>query len=207
MKVVSALIWFLNLGVSVPNNRHAKMSYNMSQHTPVINVLRSFYHRLQMTKSGHCTLAYVWDSNPPHSQWSCMYTVMMDINQLLEYMILLVNPLKGNKPLRLAEEHDFDSQLHGSVLALVSPYYQPGMEPMDVGGYQDRPNLFSAIASWNERRRRYYQDICQINANNLTAAPVFTIGGGRRKQPPPATPQHSPQRQQLQTDWSMSNPH
>jgi hypothetical protein len=64
---------------------------------------------------------------------------------------------------------------------------------MDVGGYQARPNMRSAITSWDEQTRRYYQDICQIRANKLTPAPTFTIAEGRRKQPPPATLQHTRQ--------------
>jgi hypothetical protein len=172
----------------------------------MVRLLYSFYHKLQGFTSCHPTLADVWDSNPPCSQWSCMYTVMMDINQLLEYMILLVNPLNGDKPLRLAKGHDPDSPTHRSLIALVSPHYQPGMEPLDIGGYQERPNLLSAIASWDERTRRYYQDICHIHANNLTPAPAFTIAGGGRKLSLPAALQHAPQCQELQTGHYTSNP-
>jgi hypothetical protein len=126
----------------------------------MFRLLRSFYHRLQGSPSGHRILADVWDSNPPYSQWSCMNTVMMDINELLEYMILLVSRLNGNTPLRLAKDHDPDSPPHESVIALVSPYYKPGMEPLDVRGYQECPKLLSAM----HHGMKEHGDIIKISA-------------------------------------------
>jgi hypothetical protein len=147
MCVVGAILWFLNLGVSVANERSHPSLYNMTPATPLLNVLRNFYNRLHAAPNGMRSFADMWDGNVLYSQWPCMYTVLIDINQL-EYFILIANPLHGDSPIFRAAQLINKPNNFGDFVALVSPYYQDERALTEICSYQERPNILSAIASW-----------------------------------------------------------
>jgi hypothetical protein len=213
MRVLSATLWFLHIGISVSNDVNASYTTGLGEHTPLIAVLQNFINHLHHREGDPFSFSTLWDSNPPHSQWSCLFSVLSDLNRLLHIFNQLINPINGKIPVMRAYEVDrrTGTIMSQELTALLSPYYDKKMRPVDKFSYNERPNILGAIAQWDEEVQRNYADKSRLNPRDLPPVPSFVIdprgvkpapppatqapyqsGPGRYRQPPPAARDNTP---------------
>jgi hypothetical protein len=180
--LIKSLTWFLHLGISQPNqDPTAYEASDYTVHTPLINTLCQFTFLLCKQRHEPNSLATLWDSNPPYSQWSCLYNALCDPNQLLHLFQQHALPVYSQPPIVLAQE----DHVRPNVMALVSPYNSSQDNPVEAFSYKERPNIFGAVAQWEEGTKNHYSNKGRLSSMDLTPAPPFAVAGNLNTRPPP----------------------
>ena len=177
-----SLFWLLALGSSIGAiGRHIPTAHVIAA-TPLLRTLQKFILLLRRNEdSGHLSVAAAWEQDPPYSQLAVAYTILRDIDQLLDLFLRWARPPGGAPPVVLVLEHIQGARPEAAVTARFTKQ----ASPLDPLSEDCDDTIFAALATWENEKTAYYTNgLPRQTASQLTPAPRNYVsgGGGQRQQ-------------------------
>jgi hypothetical protein len=170
--LLQSILWFFELPISGTTTKPTD-SERLLQDTPILRCLRQLSDLITYQTFSSDSLAALWDAEPPRTQHACLFRLLQDINVLLDIFVRLVCPVYGDVPFfSTAAEYTVGTT---QDITLLSPFYQVGISPIDPTASLERPSIFSAIATWENRVNTYYRDIANMDHRYLLSVPSTVL--------------------------------
>ena len=175
IKVVECLLWLLTLCSHF--GKDSESPQMTIETTPILRALYRYIQRLRKgEESAYLSVAATWDIEPPFSQQAVAFSVLRDIDDLLDLFIRLVRPPGGRPPLAIVRENR-----HGaSDEVAISATFSSQASPLDPDENPDDNTIFASVAAW-EKEKQYFvsQSLPRLQPTQLLAAPNFFVQGGK----------------------------
>jgi hypothetical protein len=182
VSVLESLFWLLSLGPSIGAITRGVPATSIIAATPLLRTLQKFILLLRRNEdSGHLSIATTWELDPPYSQLAVAYTILRDIDQLLDLFLRWARPPGGAPPVVLVVENK-----HGAhPEAAVTARFTKQASPLDPLSEDCDDTIFAALATWENEKTAYYTNsLPRQTASQLTPAPRnYVSGGGGQRQP------------------------
>jgi hypothetical protein len=125
VQMMTWIYWFLHL----PICKGASSDPTILRRTPLLHGIQTLSSLILGNAHSADSYATLWDSNPPSSQFSCLFRLLQDVNQLFDIFHSLVRPLYGSAPFFTAQQHGQHHQLGDHQVILLSPVYAKDNSP------------------------------------------------------------------------------